>query len=159
MQKVNVNQMHFFTFRERSTLKRNKCYLTTMVAISVLMRFIHASMVYWNFLGSLTLLPDSLKQKLTRFWLVKTLGKWSSERHFRKKKIYKGSLDDRCICDLWYRHGHFVNFVLCLDYYTFLDPLTDESVIEHIVHENVKNIIKQSYDLKGMEVPKIPTYK
>ena len=85
--------------------------------------------------------------------------KWSSDRHFSNEKRYKGPLDIRCICGPWYRHGHFVTFVLCPEYWTFLDPLSDESVIETILHENVKNAFKQSYELNGMEVPNIPTYK
>jgi hypothetical protein len=32
-------------------------------------------------------------------------------------------------------------------------------VIEPNIHENVEKFIKKSYELKGMEVPKIPTYK
>jgi len=86
-------------------------------------------------------------------------GKRSSDKHFSNEKRYKGPLDARCICGSWYRHGNFVTFALCPEYWTFLDTLTDEYVIGPIVRENVKNVLKQSYELKGMEVPIIPTYK
>jgi hypothetical protein len=65
-------------------------------------------------------------------------GKWSSNIHISNDSSYKGPLDVQCICGPWYRHGHFVTFVLCPEYWTFLDPLTDEFVINPITHENVK---------------------
>jgi len=86
-------------------------------------------------------------------------GKWSSTRHFRSDKRYLGPLEVPCICGPWYRHSHFVTFVLCPKYWTFLDPLTDESVIEPSVHENVEKAINATYEFKGMEVPIIPRYK
>jgi len=55
--------------------------------------------------------------------------------------------------------GHFVTFVLCLKYWTFLAPLTDESVIEHTIHENVDQGIKLTYELKRIKVPKLLAYK
>ena len=85
--------------------------------------------------------------------------KWSSNRHFSNEKRYKEPLDVRCICGPWYRHGDFVAFVLCQDYCKFFDPLNDEYVIDPSVHENVKNVIKTSYELKRIEVLKLSPSK
>jgi len=85
--------------------------------------------------------------------------KWSSDKHFSNEKRYIGPLDVRYICGPWYRHGHFVIFVLCPEYWTILDPLRYESVIDPNVHENVKNVLKQSYELKGIKFPNIPPIK
>ena len=65
-------------------------------------------------------------------------GKWKSNNHFGIDKIYEGPLDVPCICGPWFRHGHFVTFVLCAEYWTFLDPLTDESYIEPAIGQNKK---------------------
>jgi hypothetical protein len=73
--------------------------------------------------------------------------KWICNRNVSNEKRYKRHLDVRCICGPLYRDGHhFVTFVLCHEYWTILDPLTDESVIEPIVHENVKNVIEKAYE-------------
>ena len=86
-------------------------------------------------------------------------GKWKSNRHFGIDKKYEDPLDVACICGPWYRHGHFVTFVLCPEYWTFFDPLTDESIIEPVIDQNVKNAIQSSYDSKGIKVPKLPGYR
>ena len=109
-------------------------------------------------LGKFDITTRLAQTEIDQILTVEFLGKMSSERHFSNEKRYKGPLDVRCICGPWYKHGHFVTFVLCPEYWTFLVPLTDEYVIEPIVHENVKNVIKQSYELKEMEIPNIPTY-
>jgi len=70
--------------------------------------------------------------------------KWSSIRHFSDEKRYKGLPDVQCISGPWYNHGHLVTIVLCREYWTILDPLTDENVIDLIVYENVKNVIKHT---------------
>ena len=75
-------------------------------------------------------------------------GKWSSTRHVGSDKRYLGPLDVPCICGPWYRYGHFVTFVLCPKYWTFLDLLKDASVIEPIIHENFEKAIKSTYELK-----------
>ena len=85
-------------------------------------------------------------------------GKWISTRHFGSDKRYLGPLDVTCICGPWYRHGHFITFVLCPKYWTFLDLFTDLSVTEPIIHENVEKAIKPTYKLKGIEVPILPAY-
>ena len=69
--------------------------------------------------------------------------KWSSKRKFSNDNIHRGPLDVPCICGPCIMHGHFVTFVLCPEYYTFLDPLTDEYVIDPNIHENAKNVIKK----------------
>jgi hypothetical protein len=86
-------------------------------------------------------------------------GKWKSNRHFGIDKEYKGPLDVTFICGPWHRHGHFVTFVLCSQYWTILDPLTDASVIDPIIEQNVQNSIKLSYESKGIQAPKLPGYR
>ena len=70
-------------------------------------------------------------------------GKWNSSRNFGSDKRYLGPLDVPCICGPWYRHGHFVTFFLCPKYWTFLDPLTDASVIEHFIRESIEKQLNQ----------------
>ncbi len=72
--------------------------------------------------------------------------KWTNNKHFGSNRRHIVPLDVPCICGPWYRHVHFVTFILCPQYRTFLDPLTDTSVIRATIHENVKNAIKSSHE-------------
>ena len=110
-------------------------------------------------LGKFDIVTRLAETEIDQIFRGDILGKWSCDRHFSNEKRYKGPLDVPCICGSWFRHGHFVTFVLCLGYWTFLHPLNEESGDDDIVHENVKNVIKLAYETKGFEVPKLLSYK
>jgi len=148
------------TLRERSTLQLNKYQRTPLVACSVCSHAVHSCVDgKLKLLGKFDILTRLAQTEIDQILKGDDPEKWSIKRHFSNEKIYIGYLDVRCICDPLYRHGHFVTFVLCPEYWIILDPPTDESVIDPIGHEHVKNVIKKTYKLKGIEVPNLPSYK
>jgi hypothetical protein len=104
-------------------------------------------------LGNFDIITRLAQTEIDQILKGEVTGKWSSNRHFSNENRYKKPLDVLCICGPWYMHGYFVTFILCPDCKTILDRLTDKYVIDPIVHENDKNIKKNPYKLKGIEVP------